>query len=332
MQKVRVGVVGVGHLGQHHARIFSEMQDASLQAVVDQDYDRAQIIARRTGTRAYKDCHDILGKVDAVAVAVPTVTHAQVARIFLENGKDVLVEKPISSSAREAQGLVELAADKNLILAVGHLERYNAAVTQLQKIARNPYYIESQRLSPFPARSTDIDVILDLMIHDIDIVLSLVGDTPIRLIRAVGHPVLTTSIDMASAWIEFTNGCVATVSASRVSHKKVRKLRVFQADSYISVDYATQQVSVLNRVSKPGIPNVPSIEEERYDLKRVEPLRAELEEFVQCVRERREPRVSGQAGLNALQLAQRITQSIEPRFRAVNHPFSKIATDLQPPL
>ncbi|MBI4864201.1 MAG: Gfo/Idh/MocA family oxidoreductase [Candidatus Riflebacteria bacterium] len=318
MEKVRIGVVGVGHLGQHHARLVADIEGATLQAVVDVDFERATLIAGRTGSRAYSSCEEILGQVDAVTVAAPTITHCQIARLFLEHGKDVLIEKPIASSIREAEELVKLAAVRNRILAVGHTERYNAAVMKLDELSRRPYYIESQRLAPFSARSTDIDVVLDLMIHDLDVILSIVGDAPVREVRAVGHPVLTSSIDMASAWIEFANGCVANVTASRVSREKIRKLRIFQDESYISLDYATQELHVWKRIFPDGQQAAPQLVEEKLDLTKVEPLKVELEEFVQAVRQRTEPRVTGRQGLAALQLAQVISDAIQPRIRASN--------------
>jgi predicted dehydrogenase len=318
MQKVRVGVVGVGYLGQHHARIFSDLQDCSLQAVVDIDPARAELIAQRTGCKAYTDYHDILGKVDAVSIVVPTRDHYQVARTFLEHGKDVLIEKPITDSAAEAQELVRFATERNMILAVGHLERYNAGVTRLQQIVSQPYFIECQRLAPFVSRSTDINVVLDLMIHDLDIILSIVADKRVRMIRAIGHPVFTSSIDMASAWIEFADGCVASITSSRVSKEKVRKLRVFQPDCYLSLDYATQHLTVANRLPPPDGKGMPQVVEERPTLKKVEPLRAELDEFVTSVRHRTQPRVTGRNGLEALELATRVTDAIQPKIRALN--------------
>ena len=320
MQKVRVGVIGVGYLGQHHARILSELEDCSLQAVVDLDGDRAELIARRTGAKSYTDYRDMMGKVDAVSIVVPTRNHFDVARQFLEQGKDVLIEKPITDSVPEAQELVRFAADRNLILAVGHLERYNAGVTRLQQTVGQPYYIESQRLAPFVPRSTDINVVLDLMIHDLDIILSIVSDKRVRMIRAIGHPVLTNSIDMASAWIEFADGCVANITASRVSKDKIRKIRVFQQDSYLSLDYASQHLTVLNRIASPDQKTLPQLVEERPTLKKVEPLRAELEEFVTSVRHRTQPRVTGRNGLEALDLAMRVSDAIQPKIRALNIP------------
>jgi predicted dehydrogenase len=318
VQRVRVGVIGVGYLGQHHARIFSELDEASLQAVVDIDYDRAQTVARRTGTKPYADYRDVLGKVDAVSIAVPTRSHFEVARTFLAHGKDVLIEKPMTDSVEQARELVRMAEEANLILAAGHLERFNAGLTRLHELVGQPYYIECQRLAPFSSRSTDIDVVLDLMIHDLDILLSIVGDPRARMIRAIGHPVLTSSIDMASAWIEFADGCVANLTVSRVSREKIRKLRIFQQDSYLSLDYATQSVHVLNRVFEPGASGGPQLVEERLETRKVEPLRAELEDFLLAVRHRTAPRVTGRQGVEALQLAMRVSDVIGPKIRSLN--------------
>lgn len=323
MQKVRVGVVGVGYLGQHHARIFSELEDCTLQAVVDLDGDRAEVIARRTGTKSYTSYLDMMGKVDAVSIVVPTRNHFEVARTFLEHGKDVLIEKPITDSVPEAQELVRFASERNLLLAVGHLERYNAGVTRLQQTVGQPYYIESQRLAPFVPRSTDINVVLDLMIHDLDIILSIVSDKRVRMIRAIGHPVLTNAVDMASAWIEFADGCVANITASRVSKEKIRKLRVFQEDVYLSLDYASQHLNVLSRIVAPDGSGLPQLVEERPTLKKIEPLRAELEEFVTSVRHRTQPRVTGRNGLEALDLAMRVSDAISPKIRALNLKVAK---------
>lgn len=318
MQKVRVGVVGVGYLGQHHARILSEIPDCSLQAVVDVDADRAELIGRRTGAKSYTSFMDMMGKVDAVSIVVPTRHHYAVARTFLEHGKDVLIEKPITDDVAEAAELVRYAAERNLILSVGHLERYNAGVTRLQQTVGQPYYIESQRIAPFVPRSTDINVVLDLMIHDLDIILSIVSDKRVRMIRAIGHPVLTNAVDMASAWIEFQDGCVANITASRVSKEKIRKLRVFQQDCYLSLDYASQHLNVLNRIVQADPKTMPQLIEERPTLKKIEPLRAELEEFVTSVRHRTQPRVTGRNGLEALDLAMKVTEAIQPKIRALN--------------
>lgn len=317
MRKVRFGVIGLGYLGQHHARLLSEMEGVSLEAVVDVDLGRAQEIARRTGARAYNDFRDVSGKVDAVTVVTPTRTHFDVTRTFLENGKDVLVEKPITHDLSEAEELVRLAAAQNVILSVGHLERFNAGVTKLQEIVDRPYYIECQRLAPFTRRSTDIDVVLDLMIHDLDIILSIAG-SPVRSVRAIGHPVLTRTVDMASAWIEFESGCVANVTASRVSKDKVRKIRVFQRETYVSLDYASQQLTALRRILPQDAGGQATLVEEKVELKKAEPLRAELEEFVESISRRIEPRVTGLHGTEALRLALKVSECMEPRIRALD--------------
>jgi len=317
MRPVRMGVIGLGHLGQHHARILSRLDSVELTAIVDIDHDRAQEIGRRTGARPYADYREIIGKVDAVSVVVPTNVHYAVAKEFLQAGKDVLIEKPITNSVYQALELIELANRNNLILQVGHLERFNSAVTKLEDIITEPGYIESQRLSPFPGRSMDIDVILDLMIHDLDVILSFVK-SKVRSVKAIGHPVLTSSIDMASAWLEFENGCVANVTASRVSKERIRKMRIFQPESYISLDYQLQRLTVMNRVAGANGQSLPHLVEVVHELKKAEPLKVELDAFARSVQTRTPPKVSGRDGLDALRLALQVADVIEPRVRAFN--------------
>lgn len=319
MRSLRLGVVGLGHLGQHHARLLSRMVGVDLVAVVDVNYDRAVEVAKRTGATPYQDYHEILGKVDATTVVVPTSHHYEVAKSFLLQGKDVLVEKPITDSVQDALELIQIAHDKDLIVQVGHLEQFNGAVTKLHEIVTRPCYIESQRLAPFVPRSTDIDVVLDLMIHDLDVILSIVC-SPVRSIRAIGHPVLTPCVDIASAWIEFESGCVANVTASRVSKDKIRKIRIFQPESYISLDYSQQQISVLNRIFPNNGNGNPKLVEEIHEIERDEPLKVELASFVHSITTREPPRVSGEAGLEALRLALEVTKEIAPKVKAFNLP------------
>jgi predicted dehydrogenase len=300
MKPVRVGVVGVGYLGEHHARIYSEMPGVELVAVVDPIEERVRAIAERLGCRACLNHQEILGKVDAVSIAAPTSLHHTLCLDFLQRDIDVLLEKPMTVSLEEADRLIEEADRHQRILQIGHLERFNGAIRKLKGIVQGPRFIESHRLGPFVNRGTDVDVILDLMIHDIDILLSVV-QSKVREIRAVGTPVISSSVDIANARIEFENGCVANVTASRVSREKIRKIRVFQPDAYISLDYQLQELMVYRRVvdSEKG----PQILMERVETEKDEPLRVELESFIHSVRCREQPSISGRDGREALKVA-----------------------------
>ncbi|MGE5850296.1 MAG: Gfo/Idh/MocA family protein, partial [Candidatus Methylomirabilota bacterium] len=236
-QKVKVAVTGIGHLGQHHARIYAELPGVELVAVVDIAEARRREVGGKLRVPALADHRLVLDKVDAVSIAVPTVQHHEIARDFLRAGCDVLVEKPMTRTLAEADDLVALAAASGRILQVGHSERYNGAVQVLAKEVQDPGFIEVHRMGPFPSRGTDVDVVLDLMIHDIDIVLTLVG-SPVTAVSAVGVPVVSDQVDIANARIEFASGCVANLTASRVSGERLRKIRVFQRDTYFVLDYA----------------------------------------------------------------------------------------------
>ena len=306
--RVRVAVVGVGEIGQHHARIYAGLPGARLVAVADTRAERAEAVGRAHGVPATADYRTLLGQVDAVSVAVPTTLHREVAAAFLEAGADALVEKPLADSVEEAEALVSLAARRGRILQVGHVERYNGAVRALDGIVSEPGFIECHRLGPFVGRGTDVDVILDLMIHDIDIILSLVR-SPVVQVHAVGVPVISAQADIANARLQFASGCVANVTASRVSPERMRKIRIFQRDTYISLDYATQEITCYHRVPPPpgasaGL--LTQIVRDDVPIDKAEPLQRELEDFVACVRGRRRPRVSGEEGLQALRVAAQI--------------------------
>ncbi|MEK6776623.1 MAG: Gfo/Idh/MocA family oxidoreductase [bacterium] len=310
--EIRVGVVGVGYLGQHHARNYAEMPGVRLAGVADVDQGRAQEIARRHATRVFLDYLDMIPDVDAVSIVSPTVTHFEIARDFLKQGVDVLVEKPMTETLVQAGELIRIAEQNQRILQVGHIERFNGAVRELERLVRDPGFIEVHRLSSFTGRATDVDVILDLMIHDIDIILSLVH-SPVREIRAKGVPVITSNVDIANARLEFENGCVANVTASRVSTHPQRKMRFFQPDAYISIDFQEQRVACYRRVGDPkafpdGHP--PSIVEEKVSISKEEPLKVELTAFVEAVRTRSTPVVSGQEGMKALDVATSILREI----------------------
>jgi predicted dehydrogenase len=302
----KVAVIGVGHLGKQHARLYSELDGVELSGVVDILEPRATEIAQLYKTTAYTDYRDLFGRVDAVSLAVPTVDHARIGVDLLQHGIDVLVEKPISSTAPEARALIDVAEKNNRVLQVGHVERFNPVVTLACEAATRPQFFEIHRLAAFSPRSLDIDVVLDLMIHDIDIVLSLVR-APVKEVRAVGIPVLSTRADIANARVEFEDGCVANFTASRVSFEKVRKLRFFQPHDYISVDYASQTGTMVSlRMGR--------VIERKLEPPTQEPLKIELAAFADCVRTRRAPAVSGEAGLRALELATCINTAIAERL------------------
>jgi len=308
---MRVGVIGVGHLGKQHARIYGEMaattSDVELTAVVDVIPDRAAEIAKPLGAEPLTDFRELFGKVDAVSLAAPTSEHARIGVELLEKGIDVLVEKPMTSTLEESRLLIEAAARNNRILQAGHVERFNPVVHAAIEVATKPQFFEIHRLAVFTPRSLDIDVVLDLMIHDLDIVLSLVH-SPVVEVRAVGIAVLSRKADIANARVEFEDGCVANLTASRVSFEKVRKLRFFQPSDYISVDYASQSGSMVSlRMGR--------VTERKLDPPVAEPLKLELESFVHCVRTRTSPIVSGEDGLRALELAMRINEQIARRSK-----------------
>ena len=305
---LRVGVIGVGHLGRHHARILPAVEGAQLTAVVDVIPERATEAAAASGARALSNSRELLGDVDAVTVAVPTELHLEIALPFLERGISVLVEKPMARSLDEADRMIGAARTSGAVLAVGHTERYNPAVAAILPLVTSPRFIEVHRLGVFPDRSLDIDVVFDLMIHDLDVILSLVR-SEVSSIEAVGVPVLTSKYDIANARLRFESGCIANVTASRISRDRVRKIRFFQPDSYLSIDYAAQEVEGWRLVRRDG--SRPSIEGGPVAVTRDEPLRRELADFVRAVRERSAPLVDGDAGRRALALATRIAEKME---------------------
>jgi predicted dehydrogenase len=307
-EALRVAVIGVGHLGRHHARILSSLDGAQLVAVVDTAADRAAEAAAASGARALTDYREIFGQVDAVTVAVPTELHREIALPFLEQGIAVLVEKPMARSLEEADELVAAARASGATLGVGHTERYNPAVAAVLPLVTSPRFIEVHRLGVFPDRSLDIDVVFDLMIHDLDIILALVR-SDVESIEAVGVPVLTPRYDIANARLRFASGCIANVTASRISRERVRKIRFFQPDAYISIDYAAQEVEGWRLVPREG--ERPSIQGGPLPVQRDEPLRRELADFVRAARSKSAPLVDGDAGRRALELATRIAHKME---------------------
>ncbi len=305
--KLRVGVVGVGHLGRHHARILSGLEDVQLVAVADITRERAEQVGAPLGARATSDFRDLLGEVDAVSIAVPTQLHGDVAVPFLQRGIPVLVEKPLARTLPEADRMLAAARASRALLAVGHTERHNPAVRAASTVISDPRFIEVHRLGTFPERSLDIDVVFDLMIHDLDIVLSLLH-SELESIDAVGVPVLTDQVDIANARLRFANGCIANLTASRISRERVRKIRFFQPDAYVSIDYAEQECEVYRLVRGDG-PR-PNIEGGPIAVVHEEPLRREMIDFIAAARTGAEPAVTGEQGRRALVVATQIVEKM----------------------
>lgn len=302
-KKIKVGVIGVGHVGEAHARIYKEMPEVELVGVVDINPQRAREIGTRLNTDSYDDYRKLLGKVEAVSIAVPTDSHFSIARDFLENNIHSLVEKPVTRTIKEAEGLLNISKKKGLILQVGHVERFNAAVIALEKLVTSPRFIEVHRLSPYQSRGIEVGVVLDLMIHDLDIILQLVS-SPVTKIEALGVNILTPFEDIANVRLSFSDGAVANITASRVSEEKMRKIRIFQDDAYISLDYIEQKFSVYRKKEN-------KIVKEEVVLQKTEPLKEELKDFVRCVRDGRMPRVPGEEAKEVLELALEITNQIQ---------------------
>src|SRR5688572_19211196 len=303
----RVAVIGVGALGKHHARILAAMPEAELVAIVDIYEARAREIGGLVNAAPFTNATDVLGRVDAVTIAVPTESHLSVAMPFLQRRIGVLVEKPLARNAAEAQQMIDAAADSGAVFGVGHTERYNPAVAAVRPLLDHPRFIEVHRLGTFPDRSLDIDVVFDLMIHDLDVVLSIVPSEVVA-VEAVGVAVLTPKPDIANARLKFASGCIANITASRISKDRVRKIRVFQRDAYLSVDYAAQEVERWRLVKGNGA--MPAIDGGKLAIAHEEPLKRELGDFVAAVRDKRAPGVTGADGLRAINLAQRVTDEI----------------------
>lgn len=303
MDKNRVGIIGVGYLGTQHARIISYLEEVELKGVADIDFNKAMQIGNRHGVSYYQNYEDMLDEIDSGIVAVPTSEHYAIAERLLQEGKSVLVEKPMTDTVEQGEKLVALAKKNKLILQVGHLERFNPAVEELKNIISEPKFIEVQRLGSFSARSLDTNVVLDLMIHDLDIILDLIKDD-VKVIRSSGIHVLSEKFDIANARVEFKSGCVATLTASRVHQGKVRNLRIFEPTAYYSIDYIDQEVKIFPL-------NGRQTDIKTLKIKKEEPLKKELQNFFRCVREGKTGKVSGEEGLRALRLAHRILDEIE---------------------
>jgi predicted dehydrogenase len=295
MDKVKVGIIGVGYLGTQHARILSYLEEAELKGVADIDFKKAMQIGNRHGVLYYENFEEMLDEIDAGIVATPTSEHFAISMELLKKGKSVLVEKPITETIEQAEQLVSYAKKNGAILQVGHLERFNPAVEAIENMITEPRFIEVQRLGSFSARSLDIDVVLDLMIHDLDIIMSLIKDE-VKVIKSSGIHVLSDKIDIANARLEFGSGCVATLTASRVHQGKVRKLRIFEPTSYYSIDYIDQEVKAFPL-------NGRQTDIKTLKIKKEEPLKKELQNFFRCIRDGKVRKVSGEEGLRALKLA-----------------------------
>ena len=312
MKLIRTGVIGTGYLGKFHADKYSELIESELVGIVDTDYEAAQTISNRLNVPAFKSYEELFDRVDAVSIVVPTELHHKIAKDFLLNGIDVLVEKPMTTTLEEAEDLIETAKKNNCVLQVGHLERSNAAVLALNNVIKQPLFIESHRLAPFKDRGTDVDVILDIMIHDIDIILNIVG-SPVKAIHAVGVPVVSSeNNDIANVRLEFESGCFANVTASRISAKEMRKIRIFQHDKYLSIDYAAQQVEVYGKTDSDEH-DTPQITYDQIDIKQGDSLKEEIRSFLNAVKSRSIPEVPGEAGKNALKVALEIVEQIETK-------------------
>lgn len=302
MKKLRIGVVGVGHIGKNHARLYAELTGAQFTAIYDTDQARAHQVAAEYGAVAAASLQEFAEKVDAASIATPTSTHFEIARELLTQDKHLLIEKPIAENTAHASELAELAAGRRLVLQVGHVERFNPVLGALEKRLTNPRFIEAHRLSPYPKRSTDIGVVLDLMIHDLEIILHLVR-SPVQTIDAVGVPVLSRGEDIANARIRFENGCVANITSSRISPEQMRKIRVFQENAYLSLDYQTQTGEMYRRTAE-------GLTKEAVEIEREEPLKRQLASFLECAQTGRAPKVSGFQAAAALELAVEITKRI----------------------
>lgn len=318
-ERIPVAVIGVGEHGVNHARALKEIAAAELVGVFDLARARREKVASELGVRAFASLEETLAAARAVTVVIPTSAHAEVARQAFGRGVDVLLEKPISRTVREADDLIERARATGRILQVGHLERFNPGVVAARAETRHPMFFEIHRLGIFSARSLDVDVVFDLMIHDLDLVLWMV-ESPVSEVRAVGLPVLTDKVDIANARVEFENGTVANLTASRVSTEKVRKFRYFQPHEYISIDFTRRDALVLS-VDRSG--EAPRIGFRKLETKPADPLREELEAFIESVRTRRPPRVGGQEGRDALALAEKVMICIEQHADRVNFPISR---------
>lgn len=309
MSNLRTAVIGVGYLGNFHAQKYAALPDVELVGVVDSNLPQAEKIAASLGTTAYSSHQELIGKVDAVSVVVPTQFHHAVARDFLAAGVHVLIEKPITVTIEEADELIELADRSGVVFQVGHLERFNPVLAALDEVLLEPLFVESVRIAPFKPRGTDVNVVLDLMIHDIDIIQHIVK-SPVERIDAIGAPVFTGEEDIANARILFKNGCVANVTASRISLKSERKMRIFQRNAYLTLDFQNRKLLVAQKGDGELFPGIPNVRVDERQLDEADALRSEIESFIAAIREGSQPQVSGRDGRMALETALKINTSL----------------------
>jgi len=309
VKNIKVGVIGVGYLGRFHAQKYAAMQGVELVGVADTEKARAEEIAAECNTKPFTNFNSLIEQVDAVSVVVPTIYHHRVALACLERNVDILVEKPITSTLEEADDLIAYAESKNLILQVGHLERFNPAVMAMQPMLTHPLFIEAHRISVFKNRGTDVDVVLDLMIHDIDIILSIIK-SPIETIHTVGAPVITPLTDIANARLIFKNGCTANVTVSRISMDNIRRMRIFQPGTYLSVDFTKKEVMSI-KLKQGTTESIPQPDVTKHKFEEQDILELELKDFINNVRNRTRPQVSGHEGRQALQIALQVISQIK---------------------
>lgn len=307
MEKIQVAVVGSGYLGKFHAEKYSRHPEAELIGVVDTNYSRALEVANKTDSKPFINYKDLYAQLQAVSIVVPTPLHYVIAKDFLEHDINVLLEKPMTTTLKEADELIAIARARGLILQIGHLERFNPAYLAVEGIVKNPLFIESHRLNSFQERGTEVDVILDIMIHDIDVILNLVC-ADVKEIHAVGVPVISSMIDIANARLEFENGCVVNVTASRISDKNMRKIRIFQPDAYISIDFAAQGVSIYRKIEDEG--KLPYIVSKELEIEPKDSLEEEIKSFLKAVMQKNRTPVSGEAGRRALKVALEIANQL----------------------
>jgi len=315
-EKLKMGVAGVGHFGKFHAAKIAASPAADLVAVADSDGERARDVAALYGVSGFADPRDMAGLIDAVTIAVPTKAHFEVAQCFLDAGVHVLLEKPITDNLDDARRLVALAEEKNLVLQIGHLPRFSGAAEFLRRHLDNPLFIESLRIAPFKPRGTDVSVVLDLMIHDLDFILSLVR-VPIASIDAAGAPVFSDSEDIANARVKFENGCIANITASRISLKTERQMRIFQSDAYIAVDFDKRKTRIVGKKNAGPIAGINDVQMEEESYEEVDELEREVEAFIAAVQGGTPPVVSGQDGLRALEAALSVTDSLSANWDIV---------------
>ncbi len=309
MSRLRTAVIGVGYLGNFHAQKYAALEGVELIGVVDADADRAAEVAAACGCQPFTDYRALIGKVDAVSVVVPTQYHYQVAQEFLAAGVHVLIEKPITVTIEQADELISLADAGKLVFQVGHLERFNPVLMAVEGVLIEPLFVESVRIAPFKPRGTDVNVVLDLMIHDIEIIQHLVK-SPVAKIDAIGAPVFTGEEDIANARIAFENGCVANVTASRISLKSERKMRIFQRDAYLTLDFQNKKVLVAKKGEGELLPGIPNVQVKEQELGQSDPLLSEISSFVEAINEGKQPQVSGRDGRMALETALKINQAL----------------------